>query len=197
MVTIPKIKMNTNREKIKNCLELENLFIADNKEKISYKKEKKRTDNNEYFSEHNKLNLIDGNTNNYENRTYINRDEMEDEEEERDLTNLNWLTELRDQTIGFGNIALEEDLAIRNEAINFSTEQSKTFLSGGTFCELTKNNLAHKKRSFKTQHNFAEQQNAIKTSHHPKRPSAMERYEMFLNNIRRWVVKKYRIHIII
>ncbi|TMW47059.1 hypothetical protein DOY81_007861, partial [Sarcophaga bullata] len=190
--------MKTNREKNIYLDKDEDKLKAEGIEKISGVQSKKIETIGifKHFNKQAKFDSSDENIDYYENCTNSNGDnDVEEEDDERDLTNLNWLTELRNQTIGFVNIALEEEPRTRNETV--LTEQPRTLLSvtpncqyiqGSTLCKTTENTLEHKKQHDAlqiTQHNSVERRNAMRISHQPKRPSPTERYEIFLNKIRR------------
>lgn len=116
----------------------------------------------------------------------------EDEDDERDLTNLTWLTELRNQTMGFVNMAFDEEPKKDNELKTVEDERISTHLP---------HDVTGTEASFKAKTNILGQQNqrnimqsslknsdeprAVKMFNQPKRPSPGERYEVFLNKIKR------------
>lgn len=123
----------------------------------------------------------------------------QEEDEERDLTNLTWLTELRNQAIGFVNMALDEEMKKDNEFTKVSTEQISTQRTSSSYCkqpdkELPKTlttNILGQQNPRQNILQMCQQKNdetrVAKASNEPKRPSPAERYDMFLNKIKRCV----------
>ncbi|XP_037807615.1 forkhead box protein O [Lucilia sericata] len=134
---------------------------------------------------------------NYTSTDQADDDNDEEEEGERDLTNLTWLIELRNQTMDFVNMTLEEDIKKDKNKIDISvpTEQT-TVQQGSQHCQEFENELDFTPLTAKleqksqrvhtdiSQHKSKETR-AIKISNQQKRQSPAERYEMFLNKIKR------------
>lgn len=125
----------------------------------------------------------------------IDEDE-EEEDEERDLTNLTWLTELRNQAIGFVNMALDEETKRDNELTTISVEQISIQPPSYHYSQQPENEILEKlninilgqqnqRIILKVPEHKSDEIRAAKTLNQPKRPSPAERYEMFLNKIKR------------
>ncbi|KAM7341281.1 uncharacterized protein ACRADG_012215 isoform 1-T5 [Cochliomyia hominivorax] len=121
----------------------------------------------------------------------------EEEEEERDLTNLTWLTELRNQAIGFVNMALDDETKKDNDHITVAIEQISIQPTPTPNRKLSENDMSTKSNSsISVQQNQRanllqitqqkeDETRKTKISNEPKRPSPAERYDMFLNKIKR------------
>lgn len=125
----------------------------------------------------------------------------EEEDEERDLTNLTWLTELRNQTIGFVNMALDEEMKKDNEFTKVSIEQISIQRTSTSFSKQSENEISKtfttnilgqqnpRQNIVQTTQQKNEETRVTKPSNEPKRPSPAERYDMFINKIKRYVYK--------
>lgn len=136
---------------------------------------------------------------NYDNKSNNNNldKDHEEEEEERDLTNLTWLTELRNQTIGFVNMQLDEEK--QNDITIGVVDQKQQILKAGHSQQLSQHrenfttksplNLLEKQDRQKNMQEHHKTQGSqtgkIVSANQAKRPSPAERYEMFLNKIKR------------
>ncbi|XP_046812690.1 uncharacterized protein LOC111689526 [Lucilia cuprina] len=128
---------------------------------------------------------------NYTSTDQADDDIDEEEEGERDLTNLTWLIELRNQTMDFVHMTLEEEIKKDNKlATSFHIEQM-TVHQGLYHCHEFENELDITPSTDKLEQKCQNsQQNsnetrAVKISNQQKRQSPAERYEMFLNKIKR------------